>query len=121
MPLLFRVRRPAKGGQVMTELRTNTLLKALRTARQVVRETQRAVRIERKVHHGWETAMELMPEVRNPVEAALARGHLPRVQTRAGQPGRVVAYIRPRRTCRVEWINGSGTDEIAVDDLELRK
>lgn len=61
MPL-FRVRRHGAGGAV-TEVRVDKLAKAVRVARQVHRRTGQRVQVERYVGHGWETALELAPQL----------------------------------------------------------
>lgn len=119
MALRFRVRRATFAGPVQ-ECTVDRLAKAVRVARQALRETGRAVWIERKVDHGWETAMELFPAVANPVERELARGARPRVQDAAGRPGRVLSFLTHTRECWVEWGGSGQREKVPVDALRLR-
>lgn len=119
MALRFRVRRATEDG-LIRECEVDRLAKAMRVARQVLRESGRAVRVERKVDHGWETAVELFPEVRSAVEAQIARGRLPRVQDAAGRRGQVVAFVRPTRECWVEWLDSGSKEKVPAAELTLR-
>ncbi len=120
MSLRFRVRRATPRGLVR-ECEVDRLAKAMRVARQVVRETGRAVRIERKVSGGWEMAAELRPEVKTAVEEQIARGILPRVQNPGGRRGQVAAFATHTRECWVHWLDADTREKVSVDGLTLRQ
>jgi hypothetical protein len=119
-----RVRRNTRNGPQVVGF-FETLGKAHTYAAKRAHETGNLFRIERRPAHSssWETAMELAPETQTPIEAAIARGKLPRVQDAKGRKGQVLSYIRPARAVRVAWLDvdspGSG-EVIAVDQLTLR-
>lgn len=121
MAHLYRVRRATFKGPVVV-CHTAQLAQALRTARLLARQSGKAVRVERKVHPGWETVTLVQPPVQNPVEEALARGVLPRVADAAGnRQGRIRSFVRPTRECWVVWDGAeeAAAEKVAVDALQL--
>lgn len=119
----YRVRRNTQEGPTVVGFFRNMKI-AHRVARKRMRETGNLFRIERKTQAGWETALELAPEVVTSIEGALVRGHLPKVQEKAsGRKGKVLSYIAPRREVRVAWLDveepGRG-EPVPVDSLALR-
>lgn len=119
MSLRFRVRQATVNGP-RRECEVDRLGKAMRVARQVARESGRAVRIERKVSHGWETATEIVPDVRTAVELEIARGRMPRVQDAQGRRGWVQSFASHSREAWVEWQDAGTRQKVAVDALTLR-
>lgn len=120
----FRVRRSTQDGPQVVGF-FESYEKAIRYAKRRVQETGVVHRVERRppMAKGWQIAAELVPEVSSPVEAAIARGKMPRVQDQSGRPGRVIAYIRPTREVRVVWndVADPGKGEVVkADQLALR-
>lgn len=119
----YRVRRNTQKGPTVVGFFRNMEV-ALRLARKRMRETGNLFRVERRTQKGWETALELAPDVSTPIERLIARGHLPGVQaTASGRKGRVLSYVAPTREARVAWLDvetpGRG-ELVHVDGLELR-
>lgn len=120
----FRVRRNTPDGLKVVGF-FGTIGKANAFAGKRMRETGNLFRIERRIPlgTGWEIAIELMPDTKSPVEGAIARGRLPKVQDANGRKGQVLSYIRPSREVWVAWTDagrpGKG-DLVPVDQLTLR-
>ncbi len=120
----FRVRRNTRKGVEVVGF-FDSITKATTLAAKRMRETGMVYRVERRIpmESGWETAMELVPETGSPIEAAIARGRLPKVQDGAGRKGQVLSYIRPTHEVRVAWLdsaNSGAGDVVKVDQLSLR-
>lgn len=120
----LRVRRHTPDGiQVVGFFQT--MNKAFTLANKRMRETGNVFWIERRppLGRGWEIAKELAPEVQTPIENAISRGKLPKVQDANGRKGQVLSYIRPTREVRVAWLDvekpGKG-EVMAVDQLSMR-
>jgi hypothetical protein len=119
----FRVRRHSqKGLQVVGSF--DTIGKASTLASKRMRETGNVFRIERRsVNRGWEIAMELVPLTTTAIEAAIARGNLPKVAGAEGRKGQVLSYVRPTREVRVAWLDveepGIG-ELVSVEQLTVR-
>lgn len=119
-----RVRRNTRNGPQVVGF-FESIGKAHTYAAKRMKETGNLFRIERRpvMSTSWETAMELVPETYTPIEAAIARGTLPKVQDAKGRKGQVLSYIRPARAVRVAWLDvtmpGHG-EVIDVDQLSLR-
>ncbi|HEY8345733.1 MAG TPA: hypothetical protein VIL07_00455 [Symbiobacteriaceae bacterium] len=119
----FRVRRCTLDGPQVVGF-FDTYGRALRYATRRARETGSVHRVEGRppLGKGWQTVREVVPEVASPIEAAIARGKLPRVQDASGRQGRVLSYIRPTREVRVAWddvANPGRGEVIPVDQLTL--
>lgn len=119
----FRVRRNTPKGLAVVGFFQNIGV-AHRVASKRMRETGNMFRIERKTSLGWETALELAPQIETAIERELSRGRLPKVQERGtGRKGQVLSYMRPSREVRVVWLDvetpGRGAT-VSVATLELR-
>jgi hypothetical protein len=119
-----RVRRNTRNGPQVVGF-FESISKAHTYAAKRMRETGNLFRIERRpiLSSSWETAMELVPETHTAIEAAIARGKLPKVVDGMGRKGQVLSYIRPARAVRVAWLDveqpGHG-EVVAVDQLSMR-
>lgn len=120
----FRVRRnTAKGPEVIGF--ADSFKKAHAMAAQQMRKTGSVQRIERRppLGIGWETALELVPHTTTDLEAALARGRMPKVQDATGRKGQMLSFNRITRQARVAWLDPGAPDRgesVPIDQLSLR-
>jgi hypothetical protein len=120
----FRVRRNTQNGPQVVGF-FKTFGKAHTFANMRMKETGNLFRIERQPYlsTSWETAMELVPETQTAIEAAIARGKMPKVQDAAGRKGQVRSYSRATREVRVAWLDmehpGKG-EVVSVGQLSVR-